>query len=233
MPAAPLVSCIMPTRNRRELVPQAIRQFLRQDWPDAELIVVDDGDDKVADLVPDDPRIRYLALDGRRTIGAKRNLACEAARGEIILHWDDDDWMSDRRIRRQAEHLLASKADLSGLPSIYFHEPATGGTWQFTSPVRGRKWVAGATFCYRKDLWRSQPFEDVDIGEDMRFLWSGRRKKVVPLAEPGLYVARLHPGNTSSKRGDGRAWRRVSDLVLAGHFAIPERSASPVSNQPR
>ena len=35
--AAPLVSCIMPTRNRREFVPRAIRQFQRQDWPNAEL----------------------------------------------------------------------------------------------------------------------------------------------------------------------------------------------------
>lgn len=229
---APLVSCIMPTHNRRQFVPQAIQQFLRQDWPNAELIVVDDGDDKVADLIPPDLRIRYIALDGRRTIGAKRNLACEAARGEIILHWDDDDWMADNRIRRQAEHLLASGADLSGLPSLYFHEPATGGTWQFTSPARHQKWIAGATFCYRKDLWRAAPFEDVDVGEDMRFLWNGRRKKVVPLAEPGLYVARLHPGNTSSKRDTGRAWRPVSDRVLARLQERPIRPVASVSSPP-
>jgi len=222
----PLVSCIMPTRDRRELVPQAIRQFLRQDWPNAELIVVDDGIegvDKVADLIPPDPRIRYLAIEGRRTIGAKRNLACEAARGEIILHWDDDDWMADWRIRYQAEHLLSSGADLSGLPRIYFHEPATGGTWEFTSPAR--QWVAGATFCYRKDLWRATPFEDVDVGEDMRFLWNGPSKKVSPLGDTGFYVARLHPGNTSSKRDTGRAWRPVSDAVLAKLLA--ERPAAP------
>ncbi|MFP5289022.1 MAG: glycosyltransferase, partial [Thermoanaerobaculia bacterium] len=225
--AAPLVSCIMPTRNRRELVPRAIRQFLRQDWPNAELIVVDDGDDRVADLIPPDPRIRYLALDERRTIGAKRNLACEAARGEIILHWDDDDWMADRRIRSQVEHLLSSKADLSGLPSLYFHEPATGGTWQFTSPAR--KWVAGATFCYRKDLWRAAPFEDVDVGEDVRFLWSRRRKKVVALADLAIYAARLHPGNTSSKRDASRAWRPVSDRVLAQLLA-EERASAPVAS---
>ena len=231
--AVPLVSCIMPTRDRRELVPQAIRQFLRQDWPNAELIVVDDGTDKVADLIPGDPRIRYIAVDGRRTIGAKRNLACEAARGEIILHWDDDDWMADWRIRYQAEQLLAAKADLCGLPRIYFHEPASGKTWEFTSPVRDRKWVAGATFCYRKDLWRAGPFEDVDIGEDMRFLWSGRRKKVAQLGDPSFYVARLHAGNTSSKHDSSRAWRPVSDRVLTrlldGGIETPEVEAPRVA----
>jgi glycosyltransferase involved in cell wall biosynthesis len=227
-PSAPLVSCIMPTHNRRELVPQAIRQFQRQDWPNAELIVVDDGTDKVADLIPADPRIRYLALDERRTVGAKRNLACEVARGEIILHWDDDDWMADWRIRYQAEHLLSSEADLSGLPRIYFHEPATGGTWEFTSPARRERWIAGATFCYRKEVWRANPFEDVDVGEDMRFLWNGPPKKVSQLGDPGFYVARLHPGNTSSKRDTGRAWRRVSDQVLAP-LLEEERPVAPAT----
>ncbi len=212
---APLVSCIMPTRDRRELVPQAVRQFLRQDWPNAELIVIDDGNDKVADLIPADPRIRYIALDERRTVGAKRNLACEAARGEIILHWDDDDWMADWRIRYQVEHLLAARADLCGLPRLYFHEPATGQTWEFISPARDRKWIAGATFCYRKDLWRAVPFADVDNGEDMRFLWSDRRKKVEPLGDPSFYIARLHPANTASKRDSTRSWRPVRERVLA------------------
>ena len=212
----PLVSCIMPTRDRREFVSQALRQFLRQDYPNAELIVVDDGDDKVADLIPPDPRIRYLALAGRQTVGAKRNLACEAARGEIILHWDDDDWMADWRIRHQVEHLLAAKADLCGLPRLYFHEPATGRTWEYTAPTHDRKWIAGATFCYRKDLWRTVPFTDIDNGEDTRFLWSDRRqKKVVPLADPSFYIARLHPGNTASRLDSTYTWRRVPEHVLA------------------
>ena len=39
----PLVSCIMPTYNRREFVPLAIRYFLRQDYANKELIIIDDG----------------------------------------------------------------------------------------------------------------------------------------------------------------------------------------------
>ncbi|HYU34422.1 MAG TPA: glycosyltransferase [Thermoanaerobaculia bacterium] len=227
MPGLPLVSCIMPTRDRRAFVPQAIRQFLRQEYPHAELIVVDDGEDRIADLIPPDPRVRYLPLDGRRTVGAKRNLACEAARGDVILHWDDDDWMADWRIRYQVEHLLASRADLCGLPRLYFHEPATGKTWEFTSPAYDRKWIAGATFCYRKDLWRALPFADVDNGEDTGFLWSDRRKKVEPLRDLSFYVARLHANNTGSKRDASRAWRPVPDRVLARLMAGLEAMAPP------
>ena len=80
-PESPLVSCIMPTRNRRALVGQAIAYFLRQDYPRKELIVVDDGDDCIVDLMPPDPRVQYLRLERRTSVGAKRNLACAGARG--------------------------------------------------------------------------------------------------------------------------------------------------------
>src|SRR5512137_1714402 len=83
-----IVSCIMPTCNRRKFVPRAIQYFLRQDYPFRELIVVDDGTDGVRDLIPGDGRIRYIRIGKKLTIGAKRNLACEQAVGEIILHWD-------------------------------------------------------------------------------------------------------------------------------------------------
>src|SRR5262249_33338037 len=98
----PLVTCIMPTTSdRRAFVPQAIRSFLRQDYPRCELLVLDDGTTPVADLVPPDDRIRYVRHVSKRTIGAKRNIACEQARGDLIVHWDDDDWYPPTRVSRQ------------------------------------------------------------------------------------------------------------------------------------
>ncbi|MEJ2366621.1 MAG: class I SAM-dependent methyltransferase, partial [Deltaproteobacteria bacterium] len=44
----PFVSCIMPTLNRRVFLSQAIGYFLRQDYANSELIIVDDGSDPVA-----------------------------------------------------------------------------------------------------------------------------------------------------------------------------------------
>ncbi len=108
----PLVSCIMPTYNRRKFIPQAIRYFLSQDYERKELIVVDYGTDPVRDLIPTDDHIRYIRLDRKLTVGAKRNLACEQAHGEIIAHWDDDDWMADRRLSYQAGYLQQEHADI-------------------------------------------------------------------------------------------------------------------------
>jgi O-antigen biosynthesis protein len=87
----PLLSCIMPTAGRPWFVPEAIRLFLGQDYPKKGLIVLVDGAKPVCDLIPEHPLIRYLRLDHRRSIGVKRNLACEAAHGGIIAHWKDDD----------------------------------------------------------------------------------------------------------------------------------------------
>ncbi|MEA2692453.1 MAG: hypothetical protein QOJ16_1840, partial [Acidobacteriota bacterium] len=233
---SPLVSCIMPTADRRAFVPRAIDQFLRQDYPNAELIVVDDGTDRVADLIPADPRILYLALDGKRSVGAKRNLACAEARGEIILHWDDDDWMADRRIRVQAEALVSTDVEISGLPRLYFHDLAADESWEYAYPGTDRVWLAGATLCYRKSLWEENPFPDTSVGEDTQFLWSARPKRLLPLSDLTLYVASLHAGNTNSRRSAVPGWRPASgDLVrqlLAGDAPAAHRPAPPLSAVP-
>src|SRR4029077_2383856 len=117
---SPLVSCIMPTANRRRFVPGAIAQFLAQDYPAAELVILDDGDDSVADMIPSHPALRYLRTPRHRTLGLKRNAACEAAHGDLILHWDDDDWYAPHRIRTQVEALHASGADLCGIDRALF-----------------------------------------------------------------------------------------------------------------
>ena len=143
-----MVSCIMPTHNRRALVPQAIRYFLRQDLTESELIVLDDGTDSVGDLMPDDPRIRYIRLPERHTIGQKRNIGCAQAWGEIIVHWDDDDWMASWRLSHQVESLQSQGVDVSGLRSLLCYQVPEGKAWRYECPDNGRPWVAGATFCH-------------------------------------------------------------------------------------
>jgi glycosyltransferase involved in cell wall biosynthesis len=70
----------MPTANRRGFVERAIECFLRQDYESRELLVLDDGADRIGDVLPGDPRIRYLELPERLVLGAKRNRGCELAR---------------------------------------------------------------------------------------------------------------------------------------------------------
>jgi O-antigen biosynthesis protein len=206
----PLVSCIMPTANRRAFVAQALRTFAAQDYPQRELIVVDDGRDAVADLMPPDERIRYLRLPARRTVGAKRNLACEAARGEIVVHWDDDDWSAPRRLAYQVDGLTRQAADICGLSKVYYYDPWQRQAWQYVYPSHTPVWVAGNTLCYLKTHWRQNRFADIDVGEDTRFVQARLARRLASLPDPTFFVATIHPNNVSPKRPRGARWRPLA-----------------------
>ena len=210
----PLVSCIMPTADRRRFVARAIHYFLAQDYPHKELIILDDGADAVADLVPPDRQVRYLRGGARQALGAKRNDCVEASRGDFILHWDDDDWMAPHRIRYQMEALLREGAEVCGVASLLFHKPATGQTWRYAY-AGGRPWLAGGPLLYTRAFWRQRPFPAIPVGEDTRFIWSRPALRAAVLPDATFYIAMIHPGNTSPKQTRGAYWSRwPGDLRL-------------------
>lgn len=206
MTTSPLVSCIMPTCNRRRFVPQAIRSFLRQQYEPKELLIVDDGDEPVADLVPKDARIRLIRLAHRARVGVKRNLACEQARGTYILHWDDDDWIADWRIGYQVEQLRRAQGDICGLRRVLFFDPLTAAAWEYVFPGTTKPWVYGASLCYTVTHWRNNPFPEIDIGEDTRFVWNDPDARIVELDDNRWLAALIHAGNTSPKRPEASSW---------------------------
>ncbi len=233
-PQKPLVSCIMPTFDRRAFIPQAIRCFLAQDYPNLELVVVDDGSDPIGDLLPSDPRIVYLRLDSRRSVGAKRNYACERARGEIIVHWDDDDWYPPSRVRVQAGALIERGADVCGSSILYFHDRSREQAWIYQYSGGPTSWVAGTTLVYRREAWRRNPFPDVQVGEDSQFVWRCPPSRVVDLKDPGLCIAAVHAANVSAKDTGGVFWSSVQvelirEILAAGTPASPPSSTPLVS----
>jgi glycosyltransferase involved in cell wall biosynthesis len=198
----------MPTANRRQFVPSAIRYFQAQTYPSRELVILDDGAESVADLIPDDPTIRYTRLTGRRTLGAKRNESVEASRGDLIMHWDDDDWVAPRRIAYQVEVLLREEAEVCGTRQLLYFEPATGQTWLYEYPANQRRWLIGGTLLYKREFWRRSPFPSIDVGEDSSFVLNQQLERAVVLTDYDFYVAMVHPGNTSQKIHAGPYWSR-------------------------
>jgi predicted O-methyltransferase YrrM len=208
----PLVSCLMPTANRRAFVPSAIRYFQRQNYTNRELIVLDDGSDPVSDLIPNDPRIRYIRMEQRRTMGAKHNLSCAQARGEIIAHWDDDDWFADWRLSYQVSELLKHPPiTIAGLSQVLFYRPSDHCAWKYIYPSKQRPWICGSTFCYRKQFWERHPFPDMNEGADTVFVWGlDQDASVVSLPDSYWHVGIIHADNTSPKRTNDPAWHPLS-----------------------
>ncbi|MEI4485579.1 glycosyltransferase [Frigidibacter sp. MR17.14] len=95
----PLVSIIMPTKNRLSRLEASIGSVLAQSYDNWELIIIDDGsEDGTFEAVPSrwpDQRIRIVSADGSGVCAA-RNTGLAAARGEIFAYLDDDNrWRAD------------------------------------------------------------------------------------------------------------------------------------------
>jgi glycosyltransferase involved in cell wall biosynthesis len=205
-PTLPLISCIMPTYNRREFVPRAILYFLRQDYPNKELVVIDDGEDAVGDLVPVGGQIRYYRLDRKITLGAKLNLACEYAHGQLIAHWDDDDWYAPRRLSYQAKELQRSGRALCGINRLLYYDLGKHQALEYIYPPDQRLWLIGSSLFYRKELWTSRRFADINVGMDGLFCWAAPETQVKVLADSAISVHMIHGRNVSPKRTKGRWW---------------------------
>lgn len=205
----PLVTCIMPTYNRQRFIPDAIRYFLRQDYPNLELVVVDDSARPARDVVPDHPRIKYVRFDRRVPIGDKRNIAIESGSGEIVIHWDDDDWHGSQRVSYQARELLAARATdpnigMCGMTLGYAYLAAG-------APEKGRAFIFGGdtpygpgrvpqlfggSFCYTRDFWAGIRFPSVKYAEDPAFLRLCPHGTVVQLPERCHYIYIRHNANS-------------------------------------
>jgi glycosyltransferase involved in cell wall biosynthesis len=101
---SPLISVYLPTRDRARLVADAVRSVLAQDYPNIELIVVDDGSSDetpgiLCGLAAADGRMRVLATGGGQGPAIARNRAITAARGVFVTGLDDDDRMLPGRVR--------------------------------------------------------------------------------------------------------------------------------------
>lgn len=93
----PLLSVIIPTWNRAQLVRDAIHSALAQREGEVEVIVVDDAStDSTAEVLAHEfgDLIRVLRLEHRRGPGGARNAGARLARGEFVGFLDSDDvWL--------------------------------------------------------------------------------------------------------------------------------------------
>jgi Glycosyl transferase family 2 len=215
-PVVPLVSCIMPTRNRRRFAARAIGYFARQDYPSKELVIVDDGCEPIADLASQFSAVRYHRHPRLLVLGTKRNLACELAAGQVIAHLDDDDWYGEHHLSVLVGGLLSAGTDIAGMRRLPFIDVVSGRAWTYEWPKSRRIWAAGNSLAYGKDLWSRSRFPDLAWAEDTAFVWSAHVRSLYDISDFSSIVGVIHPGNTVRKRTAGRYWREMPAGQLKG-----------------
>ena len=133
----PLVSVLVCCYNRRDFLGLTLNSVFEQDYPNIEVIVVDDGSEDGTDAMIRDQygdRVRYFWQENQG-VSAARNRAAAEARGELIAFQDDDDLMPPGRI-------TALLAALRQFPQAAF---ATGDLAYIDNEgtLLGRRWMDG------------------------------------------------------------------------------------------
>lgn len=179
-----MISCVCLTMSGREhWLDRAIACYESQTWPDKELII----------------------HRGAGTVGQLRNEANAKAHGEVICHWDDDDWSDAGRLRDQHARLTEIGNAVTGYHSMRFTD---GDQWWQYSGSAGR--ALGTSLMYRREWWLWHPFADVQVCEDTAFTHAARCAGELVTADAGdLMVASIHKGNTSRRELTGKQWIRL------------------------
>ena len=110
----PLGSVVIPTKNRPELVTGAIESALGQTAGDIEVIVINDGGDEAAAVLPRRGDVTYVSSRRCRGLAASRNTGAKLARGEYICFLDDDDVLYPEHFQTLIEAM-----NREGLPVAY------------------------------------------------------------------------------------------------------------------
>ena len=223
----PPITIITSTYHRKELIDIALHNMLTTDYPKEKMewIIVEDysprrgittpavedtdvdkkdqmATDKIINFQVNHPTIsiKYIPIEGRVSIGEKRNYGVKHATHDIILFMDDDDHCPITAFRRRVAWLLHSGRDIVCCTTLPLYDLKTGisavSIPPFQLPLSQR--ISEATLTFTKKMWLERPFPDVSIAEGESWI-QGREANVVEIPPQQIIVAFTHGTNQSSR----------------------------------
>ncbi len=194
------VSVVTPTYNRPGHHAKLYAVFAAQTWPDKELLVFDDSPTPSPFFLSlNDERVRYHHGANRTKVGQKRNWLATQATGEILAHFDDDDYYAPAYLETMVAHL--GDAEFVKLSAFYaysvthqvftYWDAEKVARWHFKlesgRPIETvltaersapdlAAWTLknllgyGFSFVYRKSTHQRTAFADINHGEDAQFV---------------------------------------------------------------
>ena len=221
-----MISVIMLTYNRENLVSRAIESILRQTYRDFEFVIVNNGSIDRSGQIADeyaakDGRIRVIHRE-RGNIGAGRNTGLDAAQGEYITFIDDDDWADPDFLEFLLKLLDENQADVSicGAADKNFDEKKVMTAEEALIELMWRKKynMAFPTKLFRRELAEQLRFPVDGVYDDIVLMYK-LLAKAKTVAYHGLpkYTFYRHGGNNS-------AWTTNHELltpeILAEYLTV-------------
>jgi glycosyltransferase involved in cell wall biosynthesis len=194
---SPKYSIITPTWNRESKLGLQYPCVAEQTEPDFEWLILDDSP-QPSEFFSGlrDSRVRYRHVSRRMSIGAKRNALIETARGQIMVHFDDDDYYGPGYLAALGP-VFDGGIDITKLSAWYVYSQVYEelGYWDLermhgphlvwsSEPMSGMLVNAayakgdgpktllgfGFSYAYRKAVWEKARFPDQNFGEDYGFM---------------------------------------------------------------
>jgi glycosyltransferase involved in cell wall biosynthesis len=230
-----MISCLCVTRGDRPgLLSEAVSDFVRQTFPDRELVILHDGDEaadaRVAAIVAAHAgaSIRVERAPPEQRLGGLRNIAIARARGEWICQWDDDDRYHPDRLRLQWEQARSEQADVNYLvDQLHWFRADNSLFWDDWGDEPYPMNVIQGTILARRDVM--PPYPDIGRGEDTLQTHAllreeaSRAFRVSRLRGMGwCYIYRFHGGNAwdAVHHRAISAVKRLTPARLLPHLAL-------------
>jgi len=201
------VSVVIPTYNRKDMLRRSLAATTSQDYPDYEVIVVDDGStDGTGEMVRREfPTVRYIRQEPNRGPAAARNQGVEAATGNILAFTDDDCVPPSNWLRRHLQYYSGEEIGAVGGPQVSpspnFYDKFEMAHYmnEYVGPMRRLEkivsWegLATSNMSVRREVFeRVGKFDEAFLtGADPEFIRRVIRSGYVIVRDPSLRVAHL------------------------------------------
>ena len=166
-----------------------------------EWIILDDGEDCVKDVFDayTIPNLRYIRLQEKVLIGAKRNILNKEARGSILVAMDDDDYYSPKRVSHVVKKFIANPlVHVVGASEIYLYYTDIKKIYKFGPYAKNH--ATNGTMAWRKEYANTHTYDEtVAFAEERSFLLN-YTTPLVQLDPLQVMLVMSHSDNTHNKK---------------------------------
>jgi glycosyltransferase involved in cell wall biosynthesis len=178
---------------------------MAQEYPKnrMEWIVLDDGTDCVKDIFEEAakkiPNLRYIRLEEKKLIGAKRNILNKQAKGDILVAMDDDDYYPPERVKHVVFKFAQNpKIELAGSSEIYMLYTDIKTIYKL-GPYKPNHATNG-TMAWRKSYAKTHVYDEtVKFAEERSFL-DDYKHPMIQLDPFKVMLVISHSENTFDKK---------------------------------